>query len=167
MVNLRVGRLWSLCWIRTFLVKLYNTWKKKETELTKTKTRYLAIILTHVSFVSRVNKQGNFITAPAEFDVTFDFVIYLCSRRTIKKLNVAKIAYMFFADRSFLYSRFKTSVVFMSQILLLMAKYFILDWPSWKLPSALPKNCVQEPISRSLPPPYKPYESTFARIFLF
>ena len=25
----------------------------------------------------------------------------------------------------------------------------------------------QEPISRGLPPPYKHYESTFARIFLF
>ena len=27
------------------------------------------------------------------------------------------------------------------------------------------RNC-QEPRSKSLPPPYKPYESTFARIFL-
>ena len=31
---------------------------------------------TDVSFVSRVNMQGNFITLPAEFDVTFDFALY-------------------------------------------------------------------------------------------
>ena len=29
------------------------------------------------------------------------------------------------------------------------------------------KKAFQEPTSRSLPPPYKPYESIFARIFLF
>ena len=29
-----------------------------------------------------------------------------------------------------------------TEMLLLMAKYFILDRPSLKLPSALPKNCV-------------------------
>ena len=34
---------------------------------------------------------------------------------------------MFFADVNFLYSRFKIYVVFMSQILVLMAKYFIVD----------------------------------------
>ena len=30
---------------------------------------------TDVSFVSRVNMQGNVITAPAEFDVTFDLLV--------------------------------------------------------------------------------------------
>ena len=41
---------------------------------------------TDVSFISRVNMRGNLITAPAEFDVTFD----LAAKSTIEKLNVAK-----------------------------------------------------------------------------
>ena len=40
---------------------------------------------TYVSFVSRVNMQGNLITALAEFDVKLDFAIYLCSNRKIER----------------------------------------------------------------------------------
>ena len=61
--------------------------------------------------------QGNLIMAPAEFDVTFDFVIYLCNQKYNRKIEyVAKISQKFFADGNSLYSRLKT--------LLLMAKYF-------------------------------------------
>ena len=80
-----------------------------------------------VSFVLQVNKQSNLIMVPAEFDVTFPFPIYLCSQSTINKMNVVKISQMFSADGNFLYLRFKIDVVCLSQILLLMAKYFILD----------------------------------------
>ena len=73
---------------------------------------------TGVSFVSRVNVQGNMKTAPAEFDVTFDFAIYLSSQKYDRKIERS----------NFVSSRFKIYVVFTSQMSLLMPKlYFILD----------------------------------------
>ena len=45
---------------------------------------------TDVSFVSRVNTQGNLSTAPAEFDVTFDFAIFLCSQKYNRKFERSK-----------------------------------------------------------------------------
>ena len=51
---------------------------------------------------------------------------------------------MFFADGNFSCSGFKIMhVVYMSQMLLLMAKYFILDRLFLKLPSALSKKLYQ------------------------
>ena len=38
------------------------------------------------AFASRVNMQDNLITAPIEFDVTFDFAIYLCSQKYNSKI---------------------------------------------------------------------------------
>ena len=61
--------------------------------------------------------QGNLITAPAEFDVTFDFAIYLYNRKIERGKNQK------------CFSLKVTSyilVIFMSPILLLMGKYFIL-----------------------------------------
>ena len=53
--------------------------------------------------------QGNLIRAPAEFDVTFNFAIYIscAAKTTIAKLNVAKSPKMFFADSNYLHSQFK------------------------------------------------------------
>ena len=34
--------------------------------------------------------QGNLITAPAEFDVTFHFAIYLCSQKYSRKIERSK-----------------------------------------------------------------------------
>ena len=48
--------------------------KKNQTNPNKNQMSYHHFD-TDVSFVSRVNTQGNLITAPAEFDVTFDFAI--------------------------------------------------------------------------------------------
>ena len=83
-----------------FIVKLYNTWQKKKL----TKTGYLVIIWHRYFTVWRVN----FITAPAEFRrCHFRFCdLFVERKRTITKLNVAKIPKMFVADRNFLYSIF-------------------------------------------------------------
>ena len=43
-----------------------------------------------VSFVSRVNIRGNLITAPAEFDVAFDFAIYLWSQKYNRQIERSK-----------------------------------------------------------------------------
>ena len=46
---------------------------------------------TDVSFVSRVNMQGNNMkTAPAEFDVTFNFAIYSNSQKYDRKIERSK-----------------------------------------------------------------------------
>ena len=45
---------------------------------------------TDASFVSRVNMRGNLITAPAEFYVTFDFAIYLCSQKYNRRIESSK-----------------------------------------------------------------------------
>ena len=46
---------------------------------------------TDVSFVLRVHMQGNLVTlAPAEFDVTFDFAIYMCSQKYNRKIERSK-----------------------------------------------------------------------------
>ena len=83
---------------------------------------------TDASFVSRDNMQGNLITAPAEFDVTFDFAICLWSQKYNRKIERCKnLPKCFSLMVIFLYSRFKSYVVFTSQMLLLMTKYFIFD----------------------------------------
>ena len=90
-------------------LSIFKTLQEKKTKLTKTKTWCLAIILTQmyiVSFVLRVNMQGNLITAPTEFDVTFHFVICLCSQKYNNEVE-QKSFKMFFADSNLLYSRFK------------------------------------------------------------
>ena len=74
-------------------------------------------IFTHIT---------SLITAPAEFDVRFTRCSQTCTITT-KQLKSPKL---FFADGNFLYSWFKINVVFMSYILLPMAKYFMLDRPS-------------------------------------
>ena len=61
-----------------------------------------------VSFLSRVNMQGNLITTPSEFEITFDFAIYLYSQTYNRKIERNKnLPKSFFADGNFLYSRFK------------------------------------------------------------
>ena len=45
---------------------------------------------TDLSFVSRVNTQDNLITAPAEFNDTYDFAIYLCSQKYNRKIERSK-----------------------------------------------------------------------------
>ena len=60
---------------------------------TITKTRCLAIILTQMYPLFRellVNTQGTLITATAEFDVTFDFAIYLCDQKCNRKIERSK-----------------------------------------------------------------------------
>ena len=81
-----------------------------------------------VSLVSRVHMQGNLITAPAEFDVTFDFAIYLCSQKCNTKIERMKYLPKCFSLMVTFYilsSKFK--LFSCRKILLLMAKYFILD----------------------------------------
>ena len=52
--------------------------------------------------------QGNLITAPAEFYVTFDFAIYFCSQKYYRKIGtLQKSPKMFFADGNFVYILFK------------------------------------------------------------
>ena len=66
------------------------------------------------------------------YRVDVSILRFTCAAKsTIEKLNVEKITQFFFADGNFLCSRYKMYVVFMSQILLLLAKYFN---SRWKLP---------------------------------
>ena len=58
--------------------------KEKKTKLEKQKP---GAGHTAVSFVSRVNMRGNLI---AEFDVTFDLAIYLCSQKYNSKIERSK-----------------------------------------------------------------------------
>ena len=52
--------------------------------------------------------QGNLITTPSEFEITFDFAIYLYSQTYNRKIERNKnLPKSFFADGNFLYSRFK------------------------------------------------------------
>ena len=68
--------------------------------------------------------QGNSITAPVEFVLTFDCAV----KSTIGKLNVEKISKNTFSLMVTFYIR--GSKFFVSQISLLKAKYFFLDRPS-------------------------------------
>ena len=88
----RVGRLWSLCWICTFVVKLYNTWKKKK-QINWKKTPVSCLHFDWDVYFFRelfLNTQDNLIIAAAEFDVTFDFAIYLCSQKYNRKIECSK-----------------------------------------------------------------------------
>ena len=84
----------------------FKSWAIVKAKLTTTKkpARCLAII----SLVLRVNVQSNLITAPAEFDVIFDFAISLCSQKYNRKIQRSKnLLKFFFADGNFLYSGFQ------------------------------------------------------------
>ena len=70
--------------------------------------------------------QDNLMMAGAEIDVIFDFAINLCSQKYNRKIERCKnLPKCFSLMVTFFYSGFKIYVVFMSQILLLVAKYFI------------------------------------------
>ena len=49
--------------------------------------------------------QGNMKTAPAEFDVTFDFAIYLCSYKYDRKIERSKNLPKCFSPMVILYIR--------------------------------------------------------------
>ena len=84
------------------------------------------ITLERKSIKLLVNMQDNLIMVAAEIDVIFDFAVYSCSQKYNRKIECSKnLAKWVFADGNFLYLQFKVYVVFMFQILLLMAKYFI------------------------------------------
>ena len=68
----------------------FNTLERKKNKPTKTNPVSCHHFDTDASFVSRVNMRGNLITAPAEFDVTFDFAIYLCSQKYNRKVERIK-----------------------------------------------------------------------------
>ena len=75
-----------------------------------------------------VNTHNNLIMAAAEIDGTFHFVISLRSQKYNTKIERSKnLPKCFSLMVTQLYSRFKIYVVFMSQILLLMGKCFIVD----------------------------------------
>ena len=111
------------------------TLEKNNNKITKTKARCFAVILTQmdtdVSFVSRVNTQGNLITVPAEFYVTYGFAIYLCSQKYKRKIERSKnLPKCFSLMVTFYIPGSKLNVVFMSQILLLMQNIlFPIDRP--------------------------------------
>ena len=60
-----------------------KTKKKKKKTKNPLSCHYFDI---DAAFASRVNMQDNLITAPIEFDVTFDFAIYLCSQKYNSKI---------------------------------------------------------------------------------
>ena len=64
----------------------FITLERKKHETNKSKKP----VDTDVCFDSRVNPQGNLITASAEFDVAFDFAIYLCSQKYNRKTKRSK-----------------------------------------------------------------------------
>ena len=66
--------------------------------------------------------QGNMKTTPAEFDVTFDFAIYLSSQKYDRKIERSKNLPKCFSPMVILYIPASKFVVFTSKMFLLMAK---------------------------------------------
>ena len=109
----------SLCWIRTFLVKIYNNWKKKKTNKNKNPVSWHHLTLMLHSKCDLLGAAKSTITT--------------------KQLKSPK---MFFADGNLLYSWFKIIVVFMSKNFVTDGKIFY-SWSTvLKLPSDVLKNCV-------------------------
>ena len=75
--------------LNSYFLSIFKTLERKKTQKNK-KPVSCHHFDTGVSFVSRVNMQGNLITAPAEFDVTFDFAIYVCSQKYNRKIERSK-----------------------------------------------------------------------------
>ena len=100
----RVGRLWSLCWIRTFLLKLYNTWKKKKTNKNKNLvschhlTQMLHCFARKHAVVTWSRRQLN--------SSSLSILRFTCAAKsTITKLNVAKISQNVFSPMVTFYIR--------------------------------------------------------------
>ena len=74
-----------------------------------------------------VNSQDNLIMAAADIDVTFDFAIYFCSPKYNRKIERSKNLPKCFSLMVTFYIRGSNFMLFLSQILLLLAKYFIVD----------------------------------------
>ena len=64
--------------------------EREKNKVTKQKPGFCHHFDTDVSLVLRVNVKGNMKTAPDEFDVTFDFAIYLSSQKYDKKIERSK-----------------------------------------------------------------------------
>ena len=66
--------------------------------------------------------RGKLITAPAQFDDTFDFAIYLCSQKCNRKIERSKNLPKLFSLMVIFYVCGSKFVVFTSQMLLLIAR---------------------------------------------
>ena len=98
---------------------------------------------------------GNLITAPAEFDVTFDFAIYLCSQNYNRKIERSKKSpKILFADGNLLYFFFQNLSCF-------HVVNFIADGKIFYSRSIFPENVLLLFLKRV----YQ-YLFTFASIFV-
>ena len=88
--------------------------------------------------------QGNMKTAPAEFDVTFDFAIYLCSYKYDRKIERSKNLPKCFSPMVICIFAVQNLCCFHVANVVADGKNYIsfsID-TSCKRASALPKNCV-------------------------